>query len=68
VELHVIKSQKFTLMGKTFGPYENETIGLPEYAAVYLMCKKAAVLSNNAGKGENVISTSVPAATEDRIA
>jgi DNA primase small subunit len=50
VELHVIKSQKFTLMGKTFGPYENETVGLPEYAAVYLLCKKAAVLSGNEGK------------------
>ncbi|VVB73149.1 DNA primase small subunit PriS [uncultured archaeon] len=52
VELHVVKSQRFTLMGKTFGPYEGQLVGLPEYAAVYLLCKKAAILPENVQKAE----------------
>lgn len=52
VEVRVIKSPKFSLMGKTFGSYENATVGLPEYAAIYLLCKKAAILSENADRND----------------
>ena len=34
----------FSLMGKDFGPFENEEIDLPLFAAVYLIGKGAAVL------------------------
>ena len=30
---------KFRLKNITFGPYTNEKISVPRYAAVYMMCK-----------------------------
>jgi DNA primase small subunit len=33
------KVPAFTMAGKQFGPYENKTLGLPIYAAIYLMLK-----------------------------
>jgi len=30
---------RFSLKGKKFGPYNNERISVPKYAAVYLICK-----------------------------
>ena len=30
---------EFTLKNKKFGPYRNEKITLPKYAAIYLICK-----------------------------
>jgi DNA primase small subunit len=30
---------QFTLKNRTFGPYKNEKVTLPKYAAIYLICK-----------------------------
>ena len=29
----------FTLKNKKFGPYKNETVSLPKFAAIYMICK-----------------------------
>lgn len=36
---------EFKLKGKKFGPYKNEIITVPRYAAVYMICKKCAITS-----------------------
>lgn len=38
-DLHVRQSPKFRLKENAFGPYSNEDVKLPAYAAVYLICK-----------------------------
>jgi len=35
----------FTLKNKKFGPYENEKVSVPKYAAVYMICKNIANLA-----------------------
>lgn len=35
---------KFVMKGIEFGPFKNQEVGLPEYAAVYLICKREARL------------------------
>ena len=35
---------KFRLKNKSFGPYSNEKITVPTYAAVYMICKKLATI------------------------
>lgn len=39
VNVHVIEAPRFTLKGNTFGPYMQEEVTLPLYAACYLICK-----------------------------
>jgi len=39
VEISVSSPIKFRLKNTTFGPYTNEKISVPKYAAVYMMCK-----------------------------
>ncbi len=36
---------EFSLKGKKFGPYENESVTVPKFAAIYMICKKLAALS-----------------------
>ena len=36
---------EFKLKNKKFGPYNNEKISLPTYAAAYLICKKLATIA-----------------------
>ena len=36
---------KFKLKNRTFGPYFDEKVSVPTYAAVYMICKKLATLS-----------------------
>ena len=36
---------EFRLKNKKFGPYSNEKITVPTYAAVYMICKKLATLA-----------------------
>jgi len=47
VKVYVKKANSFLLNGTSFGPYEDKTIEPPEYAAIYLLCKKVAVLAEN---------------------
>jgi len=35
----------FNLKNKKFGPYFNEKVTIPTYAAVYMICKKLATIS-----------------------
>ena len=42
VTVHVNKCPSFILGDQTFGPFDNEKKELPEFAAIYLICKKAA--------------------------
>lgn len=44
MEVKMGKVQEITLKGEKFGPYDGETVGIPEYAAVYFLCKKVATL------------------------
>ncbi len=37
---------KFSLVGRTFGPYVNQKVTLPLYAATYLMAKNLAEVSH----------------------
>jgi DNA primase small subunit len=37
--------KKSKLKNKKFGPYNNEKISLPTYAAAYLICKKLATIA-----------------------
>ena len=37
---------RFTLKNKKFGPFENERINVPKYAAVYMICKGLAEIYN----------------------
>ena len=39
VEISASSPIKFRLKNTTFGPYTNEKISVPKYAAVYMMCK-----------------------------
>ena len=39
----VVATPKFYLKGRWWGPFSNETVELPEYAAVYLVAKKKAL-------------------------
>jgi DNA primase small subunit len=45
VEVLVNCPIEFKLKNKKFGPYINEKISLPTYAAVYLICKKLAIIA-----------------------
>jgi DNA primase small subunit len=44
IEVKVNNAPKFSLLGKEFGPFNDEEVKLPLYAAVYLVGKGAAVL------------------------
>ncbi len=51
VKVHVNRTPRFELKDESFGPFENETVELPEYAAVFLLCRKAAVLDSKPSRG-----------------
>ena len=36
---------EFKLKNKKFGPYKNQKISIPTYAAAYLICKKLATIA-----------------------
>jgi len=36
---------QFSLKNKKFGPYNNEKVTIPTFAAVYMICKKLAILA-----------------------
>lgn len=38
---------QFTLKNKKFGPYRNEKINIPKYAAIYLICKGLGNITSN---------------------
>ena len=44
MEVYVKNTPKITLKNQTFGPFKDQLVGLPEYAAIYLLCKKVAEL------------------------
>ena len=44
VKLRIKKTPCFFLKEKQFGPFENETVELPEYAAVFLLARNSAEL------------------------
>jgi len=44
LRIKVNKIHRFTINGQEFGPFENEEVELPEYAALYLICKREAFL------------------------
>lgn len=44
VKINVLSAPKFSLKGKTFGPFENSIQELPLFAAIYLIGKGAATL------------------------
>ncbi|MCS7109380.1 MAG: DNA primase catalytic subunit PriS [Candidatus Micrarchaeota archaeon] len=54
MKVYVKSCKEFILKGQSFGPYEDKIVELPEYAAIYLICKKAAVLPEN--KDKNTIA------------
>ncbi|MBN1159752.1 MAG: hypothetical protein JXA43_00750 [Candidatus Diapherotrites archaeon] len=43
-KINVSRAPEFTLGGETFGPYENKTLELSDFAAVYLIAKGVAVI------------------------
>ena len=45
VEITTTTPIKFELKNKQYGPYENEKIELPRFAAVYMICKGIGTLS-----------------------
>ena len=45
MRVNVARAPEFTLLGQTFGPFESQAADVPEAAAVYLLCKKAAALA-----------------------
>ncbi|MEM4133809.1 MAG: DNA primase catalytic subunit PriS [Candidatus Micrarchaeia archaeon] len=47
MKIYVHSCKEFILKNQTFGPYNNQVVELPEYAAIYLICKKVAVLLEN---------------------
>lgn len=52
VKVRTSKVNKFEMLEQTFGPFENETIELPLYAGVYLLCRNLATLSREGGQEE----------------
>lgn len=44
LRVKVGKVHRFKINEQEFGPFENESVELPEYAAMYLICKKEASL------------------------
>ena len=51
IKLNIGKTPKFFLKGNWFGPFEQQEIELPEFAAVFLLARKSAKLKG-IGKGE----------------
>ncbi|MDP6671241.1 MAG: DNA primase small subunit domain-containing protein [archaeon] len=45
VKVFINKSPKFYLKGNEFGPFENEEVELPLYAAIYLVARRSADLA-----------------------
>ena len=45
VEISANSPVKFSLKNHKFGPYANETIAVPTYAAAYMICKKLATMA-----------------------
>ncbi|MEM4389659.1 MAG: DNA primase catalytic subunit PriS [Candidatus Micrarchaeia archaeon] len=45
VRVRVTRAPAFRFGEESFGPFENQELELPEGAAIYLLCKKAAVLA-----------------------
>lgn len=46
IEVYVENAREFALKGKRYGPFKDQTVGLPEHAAIYLLGKKVARLSS----------------------
>ena len=44
LKIKVNKINRFKINEQEFGPFENESVELPEYAAMYLICKREASL------------------------
>lgn len=44
LRVRVNKIYRFKINEQEFGPFENESVELPEYAAIYLICKREASL------------------------
>ncbi|MFH1448371.1 MAG: DNA primase catalytic subunit PriS [Candidatus Micrarchaeota archaeon] len=42
LKVKITKAHPIRIWDETFGPYENQTLELPEAVAIYLMCKKTA--------------------------
>ena len=47
IKVYVNSAPAFVLNDQTFGPYKEQFVELPEYAAIYLLCKKVAILAEN---------------------
>ncbi len=47
INLWVVSSPRFSLAGNKYGPYRNERVKLPAYAAAYLLCKGVAKLAEH---------------------
>lgn len=50
IKVYIKSSNEFILNDQTFGPYHDQSVQLPEYAAIYLLCKKCALLDENKDK------------------
>jgi DNA primase small subunit len=48
IKVNIAACNEINLNGQTFGPYKDQTVELPEYAAIYLLCKKVATLAQSA--------------------
>jgi DNA primase small subunit len=44
MKVHVKKCPGFSMKGESFGPYEDKDVELPQYAALYLLLKRVAIL------------------------
>jgi hypothetical protein len=44
MQIFVNEAHRFRIGNRQFGPFKNEIVKLPMAAAVYLLCKKTAVL------------------------
>ena len=47
VKVHISKTPKFSLKGKSFGPFEDVIVNLPLFVAIYLIGKGSAVLAKD---------------------
>jgi DNA primase small subunit len=47
IKVYVSSAHEFILNNQSFGPYKEQFVELPEYAAIYLICKKVAILAEN---------------------
>ncbi len=45
MKVHINRAEKFMMNGEHFGPWDNATVELPLYVALYLLLKRVAVLA-----------------------